>query len=217
MGRTNKSGDSKKNTNRRKVPVIVAILLLVVVGIFGTAGTLAWNSHNLEVINDLKSRTVSVEINETCPDKTVTPESTKTKQVKFKNTGSDAAFVRMAFSENWQTADELISGDTAVAKNWASDFATKWVQMDDGWYYYKKVLPAGADTGAVLESITFPAAANVPDGADYSLYFQVETLQVSDEADVNTQATQEVFGKTGVVSNAAIENGAVISGDVAWS
>ena len=200
---------------RRKTRVgyaLTGILALILIGAASFGAVWAWNTHTTRQDNQLESRTVSATIQEDFPDKTVTAGGTKTKSVSVKNTGTAAAFVRVCVAEYWTTNTEQLIGETGVKKNWASAWGN--FTLHDGWYYYKKVLPAG-ESVQVLDSVTFPAS--VPDGASYHLDFQVETVQVSSDNAVNKNATKTLFGRTGTVGGMTTLHGAVTGGDVTWT
>lgn len=200
---------------RRKTRVgyaLTGILALILIGAASFGAVQAWNTHTATQVNQLESRTVSATIQENFPDEKVTAGATKTKSVAVENTGTAAAFVRVCVAEYWTTDTEQLLGVDEVTKNWStawSDF-----ELHGGWYYYKKVLPAGKSV-QVLDSVTFPA--NVPNGASYHLDFRVETVQVSSEAAVNKDATKTLFGRTGTVSGMTTLHGAVTGGNVTWT
>ena len=197
---------------------LVWLILAAVLSFAGIGVAYALNTHEISKENDLKSRGVSVEVVEVCPDKTITLDEEKTKEVAFKNVGSSPVFLRMAWSETWEHEGAWLQDDgSRCEKNWTADFENDWILID-GWYYYKKVLPAGATTENVLESVKFPIDLDeeYSTGA-YSLDFLAEVVQLSDEAAVNTLATQTVFGKKATVAIISTESGAVTAGTVAWS
>lgn len=201
---------------RRKTRVgyaLTGILALILIGAASFGAVQAWNTHTATQVNQLESRTVSATIQENFPVTTVTAGATKTKAVTVENTGTAAAFVRVCVAEYWTTDKEQLIGATGVTKNWSTAWNDDFT-LYDGWYYYKKVLPAGGSV-QVLESVTFPA--NVPNGASYHLDFQVETVQVSGEAAVNKDATNTLFGRTGTVSGMTTLHGAVTGGSVTWT
>ena len=200
---------------RRKTRVgyaLTGILALILIGAASFGAVWAWNAHTTRQDNQLESRTVSATIQEDFPDTTVTAGGTKAKSVSVQNTGTAAAFVRVCVAEYWTTETEQLIGATGVKMNWASAWSD--FTLHDGWYYYKKVLPAGGSV-QVLDSVTFPA--NVPDGASYHLDFQVETVQVSSDNAVNKDATKTLFGRTGTVGGMTTLHGAVTDGDVTWT
>lgn len=200
---------------RRKTRVgyaLTGILALILIGAASFGAVQAWNTHTATQVNQLESHTVSATIQENFPDETVKAGATKAKAVTVENTGTAAAFVRVCVAEYWTTETEQLLGVDEVKKNWN----TAWSDFEphDGWYYYKKVLPAGKSV-QVLESVTFPAS--VPNGASYHLDFQVETVQVSSDNAVNKNATKTLFGRTGTVGGMTTLHGAVTGGSVTWT
>lgn len=201
---------------RRKTRVgyaLTGILALILIGAASFGAVQAWNTHTATQVNQLESRTVSATIEESFPDKTVKAGATKAKAVMVKNTGTAAAFVRVCVAEYWTTDTEQLLGVDEVTKKWNTAWKDNF-ELRDGWYYYKKVLPAGKSV-QVLDSVTFPA--NVPNGASYHLDFQVETVQVSSDNAVNTNATKTLFGRTGTVGGMTTLHGAVTGGNVTWT
>lgn len=201
---------------RRKTRVgyaLTGILALILIGAASFGAVQAWNTHTATQVNQLESHTVSATIQENFPDETVKAGATKAKAVMVKNTGTAAAFVRVCVAEYWTTDKEQLIGETGVTKNWSTAWKNNF-ELRDGWYYYKKVLPAGKSV-QVLESVTFPA--NVPNGASYHLDFQVETVQVSSDNAVNKNATKTLFGRTGTVGGMTTLHGAVTVGNVTWT
>ena len=201
---------------RRKTRVgyaLTGILALILIGAASFGAVWAWNTHTATQDNQLESRTVSATIEESFPDTKVKAGATKTKAVMVKNTGTAAAFVRVCVAEYWTTDKEQLIGATGVTKNWSTAWNDDFT-LYNGWYYYKKVLPAGKSV-QVLDSVTFPA--NVPNGASYHLDFQVETVQVSSDNAVNKNATKTLFGRTGTVDGMTALHGAVTGGDVTWT
>lgn len=201
---------------RRKTRVgyaLTGILALILIGAASFGAVQAWNTHTARQVNQLESRTVSATIEESFLDKTVKAGATKAKAVMVKNTGTAAAFVRVCVAEYWTTDTEQLLGVDEVTKKWSTAWRDDF-ELRDGWYYYKKVLPAGKSV-QVLDSVTFPAS--VPNGASYHLDFQVETVQVSSDNAVNKNATKTLFGRTGTVGGMTTLHGAVTVGNVTWT
>ena len=201
-------------TKTRAWFALTGMLALLLIGVAGFGAAWAWNTHRAQQVNQLESRTVSVAVAEEFPSNTVDKGETKKKTVTVQNTGNAAAFVRVSYAEYWTTATEQLAGVTKVTKTWTTDWKNDFKRHDDGWYYYKKVLPAGGSV-QVLESVTFPASVTA--GASYHLDFQVETVQVSDEPAVNADATENLFGHVAVVADMTTSYGAVIGGTVTWA
>lgn len=207
------------NVKPRKRPRAALILLILfLASAAGIGASYAWNMHVVNRDNIMESRNVKVDIEEEFPDKKIAPNTTKTKKVNFKNTGSAAVFLRVAYNEVWQNGNDWLQDDGSHAvKDWTSTWTGQFTDGKDGWYYYNKVLAAGKSTGEILSAVTFPGGLDKQyvDGS-YSLDFIVETVQVSDEEPVNDSATQTVFGRKATVEYMTTKDGAVTGGDVKW-
>ena len=78
--------------------------------------------------------------------------------------------------------------------------AENWELGEDGWYYYKKVLPAGSMTEDFMEKVDFSNIENLDESlkttyknADYEIHFQAEVVQASDEWKVSEDAVAKLF------------------------
>lgn len=212
---------SKKNKKAHRFPskTILWLIILVAIMTVGIGAVSAWNMHEVQQANYLQSHNVSIRIDEDFPDNTVTAGDTKIKKVAFSNPSSVPVFLRIAYVETWENGSLWLEDDgNHVIKNWTSAWSSDWWDGGDGWYYYTKVLPAGGSTEDILSSVTFPVGLTSEYlSGQYSLAFMAEAVQLSDEADVNTSATEMVFKKTGTVSVVSTSNGAVTAGTVSWS
>lgn len=193
-------------------PALLLCLLLLCLLPYGAA--YSWDIHETEVINQLDSREVSVEVTEHFPDHTLTAGGKRTKQVAFQNDGTAPVVLRVHYSETFESTTELLPGMSAV-KNWTPEWTSQWEKKPDGWYYYRKVLAPGETTARVLDSIRFPS--ELGEANHYALIFFVESVQVSDEDAVNQDATLTAFGRRGSVTEMTVsQTGAVVSGSVQW-
>ena len=213
-----------KNEKNYQKPLTGKLITLGVLSLICVGSVHSWNVHETNQQNTLTSHTTQINIDENFAGQpVVSAGETVLKEVQFHNEGSSPVFLRVAFIETF----ERVTGngewlaydpqDTNVVKNWTDEWEEDWMYIS-GWYYYKKVLPAGEATDLILESVSFSANLD-PEYADanYKLAFIAEAVQLSDEHDVNTGATQKVFGEKARVENAVTENGAVISGTVVWT
>ena len=203
----------KKN---KKIIIAASLLATLAIG-----ETFAWIAPTLEVKNELTAHTTNVIVDE--PEfEPGTDSGTHNKQVIFKNTGDSDVFIRMSYEEYWQSGagnDKIQMSNTVLDNGNRREVATKnfngsfnpqaetelWIPGNDGWYYYKKVVPAGQSLEHnVLESVTFPAYTGAfaeYENAEYYLHFKVEAVQASTNKAttlncnaVNHKATAEVFG-----------------------
>lgn len=208
---------SMKFYKNKKVRLLIPFLLLAVLGLVGTS--FAWAKQEVTVENKLKAHTTEISIEEVFE-----PEIGK-KEVEFKNNGSSSVFLRMTWTEYWETADgkilsNQVNGKEVATKEWTEAYTQQWKKADpdDGWYYYRKILPAGNSTNMILERVDFPKSYGESlaeyENAEYHLYFQVEAVQASDSAgtlnsaQVNADATWTTWGMTATVGD---------DGTVTWS
>lgn len=193
--------------NRRNVMKMAGIALLAVLAL-GIGTTWATIRHEMSLTNNVKTPTVEVAIQEELGK---TPQDgVKKKEVSFVNNGTADVFLRIAYAEQWTYTDsttgetiilpnKTAEGNPIATINWSGWKNSDWSDEQDGWYYYKKVVPAAGSIEKVVTNVTFPTSA-YPDAryedADYQLHFQIEAVQASDEWAVSQAAVKEVFEKT---------------------
>ena len=107
----------------------------------------------------------------------VMPAQTVSKIVKVKNTGDNAAYVRISVAKAIELA-EGVQGEPDVELVTLDFDDENWTAKDDGYYYYNKPLAPGATTEALFNNVTFePEMGNM---------YQNSTATIK----VNAQATQ---------------------------
>lgn len=177
----------------------------------------AYWSGNINHTNHLTADVTAAKIVEKF-EQNSPPNGTVPKKVSFQNNSSNAAFLRVSYAETWEKADgedtlllnNKQNDSDVAAKEWTSAWKDRslWHDGGDGWFYYKKILLPGNTTAPVLTGVTFPDYSGIYkeyECADYQLYFRMELLQASDSqstlnsSEVNTKASETVFGKTAVV------------------
>lgn len=192
----------------------VAVLLTILLGIGATSAAFY---HSVSLTNTLTTPTVEEEIVEDFGEGV--SGNSKVKKVSFRNTGTADTFIRISFAETWKYTDEssqesLFLPDRQMVSEgskfeiekaakiiWSNEFERDWVQGTDGWYYYKKVLPAGSKTHDIMTAVDFSGiyGKNWPDPrylkGDYELYFTVESVQASRDLSVCVDAVETVFQK----------------------
>lgn len=208
--------------NQKRIKIrkwLISVLLLLTVFLCGS--TYSWIRQDATVKNHLTSHTTDITVMEEETDFKAGSGTTQDKHVSFLNSGDSAVFLRTTYAEYWEkkTAGENVTrllanqqdkNDVAI-KNWSDKgFYNEnlWFDGGDGWFYYKKILPAGAETEQVLQSVTFPEFTGeyaAYKGADYHLYFKAEVVQASLEestlnaSSVNADATWSIFEMTAYV------------------
>ena len=221
---------SRLKKSRKMVSILSIVLLLALAGI-GTTYTYA--RHKAYKENTLRAHSVEVGIVETPADGfQVTPGGDVMKNVKFKNEGSAAVFLRVSYAEVWlgESGSWLQNEDGYAVPHWLDTGAPDehidsdlWFYGGDSWYYYKKVLPPGGKTEAIMDYVTF--AENLPDeyiNGSYELLWVAEVVQFStdetrtDGKTVNEAALEATFKRIATISDLQIVNSKIITGTVEW-
>lgn len=141
---------------KRIIALLVGVILLA-----GTTGTLAWLSVTGVLVNQFGIGSVTPSVQETLSGNVKS-------NVKAENTGTAPAYIRVAVDIYWQDAtsgvrlwDEPTAGtDYEIAWNDkprdASDAnsASSWVKASDGFYYWTSRVTPGEETGALIKSVT---------------------------------------------------------------
>lgn len=201
----------QKNQKNNAIRTI-AIMIVVV---FGVGTTYAYNLHSIQQDNRLKASKVEGEIIEN--GNFVEEESsfllvkggTTKKEVQFKNTGVSAVFVRVSFGETWRDGfGAWLTGDNEyVTLHWTKEWEDEWQLGDDGWYYYKKILEPNTLTAEVLTAVEFESDENLPleyQSAYYQLFFTMESVQYSEDMEVNDGALESVFDRSATVTDGVV-------------
>lgn len=149
---------------KKKVALTAAAVALV--GTLAVGGTLAWftdtetatnvvTTGNVDIAwyengEKITAKNPGVEFGKETP---ITPNVTLPKKARVKNEGKNAALIRAKV----EVADELskiIRVDYNLGQN---DNAGEWLDGEDGWYYYNRVVAAvNGDTVELINSLTIP-------------------------------------------------------------
>ena len=167
---------------KRKLLFVSVLALLLL----GAAGTAAYFSAESRAENFITSGKVAIALREwadeerTQPFEDVTgvmPGATVTKIAAVENTGSAPAWVRVKLTRRVTGADGEALGAEAVGIELGS---RGWVDGQDGYYYYDRVLAPGETTEPVLTAVTFAAAMdNSYQGAKASVDVQAFAVQTA--------------------------------------
>lgn len=159
-----------KTTKQMKAPIVFFIFLSVMVAVFGIRGVSAFLTDADSADNMFTVGGSNIEIVEEFdpPDK-LEPGTAFTKDVKAKNLGPSACYVRI----------KAVFTDSDMGKyctvNWNTrDFA---YNSEDGYYYYKKVLDVGKHTESLFSTITL--SDSIPPGEikDFDVLVYLESYQ----------------------------------------
>lgn len=197
---------------------------LLTLGVFCMATTLIGFSYAEQKVqssieNNLYTPTVQASVDEKFnqEEAIVTWPGSVDKEVAFSNNGTAPVFVRIAYTEFWKLEGNiflpnLVDGVELADKVWTTAFnlndpnTCEWIDGQDGWYYYKKVLSPSEVTNTILTKVEF---ASRPldtryEKAKYHLEFRVEVVQASKDNVVNQQATSSLFKKTATVGEEGV-------------
>ena len=161
---------------KRIIALLVGVILLA-----GTAGTLAWLSVTGVLVNQFGIGSVTPSVQETLSGNVKS-------DVKAKNTGTAPAYIRAAVDIYWQDAtsgarlwEEPQAGTDyeivwSVADASGTNPTSTWVKASDGFYYWTSPVAPGEETGVLIASVT---ELKTTDGRNLVV-------------DVSTQAVQSV-------------------------
>lgn len=142
---------------KRIIALLVGVILLA-----GTAGTLAWLSVTGVLVNQFGIGSVTPSVLETLNGKVKS-------DVKAKNTGTAPAYIRAAVDIYWQDQDgarlwdepkEEPKGEADYEIAWSvadasgANSAYNWVKASDGFYYWTSPVAPGAETGVLINRVT---------------------------------------------------------------
>ena len=159
--------------NRSKKQAVLAVLMIVLLLVGAVGGTLAYlKTQTSEVKNVFQPAGVPSEVVETLENNVKT-------NVQIKNNGNVPAYIRAAIVVTWKDAKGRIAPETPVEKSednsngdYTMSIGGKWTKASDGFYYYKKAVPAGGMTDVLITECKLAEGATAPDG----YYLNVEIL-----------------------------------------
>lgn len=114
-----------------------------------------WFTDSDSVTNNFGVANVDVEIDENFTPPTDWNGSTHEKLVKVQNNSTGPALIRITIQKRWVDEKENSwAGDANFIKlNFSKHEGNLWVNGDDGYFYYNKILPKGEVTEAILDSV----------------------------------------------------------------
>lgn len=149
----------------KSAALLVSLLLLLTVIVGGTIAFLMDSDGPLHNLFNPSQVTTKVE---------ETLSGDIKKDVKIQNTGDTDAWIRAAVVVTWQDKDGNVYGQAPVAGTnytaWTP--GTDWLTGDDGFYYYKYPVAAGATTSNALITEISPIGASPAEG----YYLTVEII-----------------------------------------
>lgn len=172
---------------------IIALLVGVVL-LAGTAGTLAWLSATGALVNQFGIGSVTPSVQETL-------NGNVKSDVKAKNTGTAPAYIRAAVDIYWQDESgarlwEEPKADTDYEIAWSDELrdasgtnlAYTWIKASDGFYYWTSPVAPNTETDMLIASFTELKATE-----GRNLVVDVSTQAVQSAPD---EAVHEAWGCT---------------------
>ena len=140
---------------KRIIALLVGVVLLA-----GTAGTLAWLSATGVLVNQFGIGSVTPSVQEKL-------NGNVKSDVKAKNTGTAPAYIRAAVDIYWQDATsgarlwEEPQADTDYEIAWSDELrdalgknlASIWIKASDGFYYWTSPVAPGEETSVLITSV----------------------------------------------------------------
>ena len=166
-GKYSVSSFGKLKGKRRMVAALaLALILICTVG-----GTLAYVfTHSGPVENKFTPSKVTTAVVENGKEYTNNSVSvTEKKDVKIKNTGDTAAYIRAAIVVTWKKADGTVYAMKPQAGDYNIAMGSNWTKSGE-YYYYNGTVAPDKMTSALINSCT-PVAGKAPEG--YSLSVEI--------------------------------------------
>ena len=174
----------KRNHNLRKSVILIisiAALMLMVIG----ASLSFLKTQKGPLVNEFASSYVTSEVVEEFDNKVKS-------NVKIKNTGDIAAYIRAAVIVTWEDEDKNVYPQMPVAgRDYKIDFSFDgWQRASDGYYYYSNSVAPNGLTKPLIEEVT-PVDENTPNGYKLSVEILGDAIQ-----SLPTKAVESSWGVT---------------------
>ena len=180
---------NSENNTRKRVPKPVrrrqkakrvgsGFVLLILAAVLAIGGTLAYIIANtVSVENKFTPGEVRCEVEETIKNNVKS-------DVKIKNTGNTAAYIRATYVVTWQKDDGTVNGKMpVVGTDYTIDVESAkergWMLIDGYWYYTSPVDPEGV-TDVLIASCELAENAEAPEGG-YHLSVEIIASAIQSE------------------------------------
>jgi len=165
---------------RKKIVALLISLVLLLCAVVG--GSIAFlMDYTEKVENTFTPARVTIEVKEDFN------ENVK-KNVYVENTSEVSVYIRVKLVENWKIGEQIVpepTGDNAAKAvrkiEWGQN--SDWF-VQNGIYYYKKMVPAGEETTNLIDTVTVTL-----DGYTYHLNILAEAIQANPEGAVEAAWT----------------------------
>lgn len=202
---------NSENNTRKRVPKPVkrrqkakrvgsGFVLLILAVVLAIGGTLAYIIANTE---EVKNKFTPGEVSCEVVEQWEKPYKVKS-DVKIKNTGNTAAYIRATYVVTWQKDGGTVNAKQPVeGTDYTIEFTkdSGWEKIGDYWYYTSPVA-AGGETGVLIASCKLAEGAAVPTGYHLSVEIIASAIQSEPKSVVAEKWGVTVDGK-GIITGAA--------------
>ena len=176
---------NSENNTRKRVPKPVkrrqkakrigsGFVLLILAAVLAIGGTLAYIIANTaSVRNEFTPGEVKCEVLEDFSDKITKSD------VRIRNTGNTAAYIRATYVVTWQKDDGTVNAKKPVENtDYTIEFAENsgWTKIDNYWYYTSPVAAHG-ETRVLINSCKLAEGAEVPKDCHLSVEIIASAIQ----------------------------------------
>ena len=153
---------------KKKLAVLLAVLLLA--GAAACAGIYAYLSAEDSRVNRLTFGQNIIETEEEFPTPDPKPGDSIEKKVRVKNTGDVPCFVR--------TRILFSNGDAEGVSTLELNEADWTERQEDGYHYYKHILPVGKSSADLLTAVKIADSAHLEELKDFQIIVYSESVQI---------------------------------------
>ena len=183
---------------KRLLTICVLIILLItfheklITKVYAQVNTISkWFLDNTSIVNNFNVANIDVEIREDFKPPSNWDGSVNDKLVKIQNNSTGPALIRVSIQKRWENNDGTSwAGNTEfINLNFSNNKNNLWINGNDGYFYYNKILEKAELTDPLLDSVNL----NIP-GELSNLY---KGKRVTVDVDVEAvQATIEAYNST---------------------
>ena len=160
---------------------------------------IGWFTDSDQVTNNFNLATIDINTEESFTPSENWNGDKYEKIVKVKNESTADALIRISINPRWVDENENSwAGDISFIKLNFSD-SNKWMNGNDGYYYYNEIVPKGETTDEILNSVQL----NIPQNLKERYKGKTVIIDVDSEA---IQATEEGYKAIWKNLNSDIEN-----------
>jgi len=177
-----------------KKRILILALAAVIVGC-SIGGTMAYYTNQNTATNVITSGSIDVELLEWADEarevpfadvEGIMPGEDVTKIVEVKNTGLNAAWIRIQLTQN--ATGENVPDPLPEQLPITMDIGDKWTEKD-GWYYYADALAPGDVSQPLFTTVSFPNTMdNEWQSAEFSIAVALQATQVANNGDSALEA-----------------------------